>query len=143
MSITWKISDLPYSSVTPKSVYLNRRGFLASVAFGALGSAAMANSKLNAVKSKFSTTEQPTPWEDVTTYNNFYEFGTAKSDPSETAGNFKTKPWTVRGDGLVNNPADYQLEDFLKPSVVEDRIYRHRCVEAWSMVIPWRGIPLA
>ncbi|MFM8781348.1 MAG: protein-methionine-sulfoxide reductase catalytic subunit MsrP, partial [Gemmatimonadota bacterium] len=79
----------------------------------------------------------------VTGYNNFYEFGTGKEDPKENAQGFRTKPWTVRVDGLVEKPGNYALEDFLKPSVVEDRIYRMRCVEAWSMVIPWRGIMLA
>ena len=81
--------------------------------------------------------------EDVTGYNNFYEFGTAKDDPAANAQDFKPRPWTVKVDGLVKKPADYQLEDFLKPHKLEDRIYRHRCVEAWSMVIPWRGFPLA
>lgn len=84
-----------------------------------------------------------TSWRDVTSYNNYYEFGTAKDDPAATAGGFRTRPWTVKVDGLVKKPADYQLEDFLKPNRLEDRIYRHRCVEAWSMVIPWRGFPMA
>jgi sulfoxide reductase catalytic subunit YedY len=141
------------SEITPESVYLDRRAFIASAgAIGAGAFAAAAGFPANAGAQQPQATgkpfglqpdDKPTPWEDVTTYNNFYEFGTGKGDPSATAGNFKTKPWTVRVDGLVNKPADYQLEDFLKPSVVEDRIYRHRCVEAWSMVIPWRGIPLA
>src|SRR5580658_7054335 len=143
MSITWKISDLPYSSVTPKSVYLNRRGFLASVAFGALGSAAMANSKLNAVKSPFSTTEKPTPYEGVTSYNNFYEFGTAKSDPAHNAKNFRTIPWTVAIEGAVSKPQVLDLDSILKIAPLEERIYRHRCVEAWSIVVPWIGFPLS
>ncbi|MGH7575052.1 MAG: protein-methionine-sulfoxide reductase catalytic subunit MsrP, partial [Longimicrobiales bacterium] len=86
--------------------------------------------------------EELTPWEDVTTYNNFYEFGTGKGDPAENAQNFKTSPWTVEVEGHVANPAVYQLEDFIKPHTIEDRVYRLRCVEAWSMVIPWRGFPL-
>jgi sulfoxide reductase catalytic subunit YedY len=86
--------------------------------------------------------DQPTPWIDVTTYNNFYEFGTDKSDPARNAKSFKTSPWTLTVDGLAGKPGVYQLEDFIKPSTVEDRIYRHRCVEAWSMVVPWRGFPL-
>jgi methionine sulfoxide reductase catalytic subunit len=142
MSITWKISDLPYSSVTPKSVYLNRRSFLASVAFGALGSAAMANSKLNAVKSPFSTAEKPTPYEGVTNYNNFYEFGTAKSDPAHNAKNFRTLPWTVAIEGAVSKPQVLDLDSLLKIAPLEERIYRHRCVEAWSIVVPWIGFPL-
>ena len=144
------------SEITSEQQYLDRRAFIRAA--GAIGAGAIAaSSGLATVAAAQQPQEpqaagkpyglqrddKPTPWEDVTTYNNFYEFGTDKSDPSQNAKNFRTKPWTVRVDGLVNKPADYQLEDFLKPSVVEDRIYRHRCVEAWSMVIPWRGIPLA
>ena len=88
-------------------------------------------------------TDVPTPEDDVTSYNNFYEFGTGKDDPAMNAGEFKPRPWTVKVEGLCAKPGTYQLEDFLKPSKMEDRIYRMRCVEAWSMVIPWRGIPLA
>src|SRR5271170_955886 len=142
MRITWKISELPYSSVTPKSVYLNRRGFLASVAFGALGSSAIANTKLNAVKSKFSTMEQPTPYEGVTSYNNFYEFGTAKNDPSHNAKNFRTIPWTVAIEGAVSKSQVLDLDALFKLAPLEERIYRHRCVEAWSIVVPWIGFPL-
>jgi sulfoxide reductase catalytic subunit YedY len=142
----------PSSEITPERHYLGRREFIAAA--GALGVGAIAGSVFPAVASAqepqaigkpfgLQANDKPTPWTDITTYNNFYEFGTDKSDPSENAGNFKTKPWTVRVDGLVSKPADYHLEDFLKPSTVEDRIYRHRCVEAWSMVVPWRGIPLA
>jgi sulfoxide reductase catalytic subunit YedY len=87
--------------------------------------------------------DQPTPFEDVTTYNNFYEFGTGKEDPARNAKDFRTIPWTVKVDGLCNNKGDYGLEDFIKPSKLEDRVYRMRCVEAWSMVIPWQGFPLA
>lgn len=86
--------------------------------------------------------DAPTPFEDVTGYNNFYEFGTGKEDPKANAQRFRARPWTVKVDGLCAKPGDYALEDFLKPSRMEDRIYRMRCVEAWSMVIPWRGIPL-
>jgi sulfoxide reductase catalytic subunit YedY len=84
-----------------------------------------------------------TPWEDVTGYNNFYEFGTDKEDPAANAGRLRTRPWTVRVEGMVKKPADYQLEEFIKPHTLEDRIYRHRCVEAWSMVVPWQGFPMA
>ena len=147
-------TEPPSSEITPEKLYLDRRAFIAAA--GALGAGVIAagvfpaaagaqGQEPQAVGKPFGlqANDKPTPWTDVTTYNNFYEFGTDKSDPSENAGAFKTKPWTVRVDGLVAKPADYQLEDFLKPSVVEDRIYRHRCVEAWSMVVPWRGIPLA
>ncbi|MFI5245385.1 MAG: protein-methionine-sulfoxide reductase catalytic subunit MsrP [Gemmatimonadales bacterium] len=148
--------ESPSSEITPEKFYLDRRAFIAAA--GAIGAGAIAASgafpslaaaqqpqQPQAVGKPYGLQpdDKPTPWDDVTTYNNFYEFGTDKSDPSQNAGKFRTRPWTVRVDGLVNKPADYQLEDFLKPSVVEDRIYRHRCVEAWSMVIPWRGIPLA
>jgi sulfoxide reductase catalytic subunit YedY len=147
-------AEPPSSEITPEKLYLDRRAFIAAA--GALGAGAIASTVFGAplgaqqqepqaVGKPFGLqpNDKPTPWTDVTTYNNFYEFGTDKGDPSENAGNFKTRPWTVRVDGMVAKPADYHLEDFLKPSVVEDRIYRHRCVEAWSMVVPWRGIPLA
>jgi sulfoxide reductase catalytic subunit YedY len=141
MSITWRISKLPYSLVTPRNVYLNRRGFLASVAFG--GSAAIAGTKLNAVKSPFSTTEKLTPYQDVSTYNNFYEFGTAKSDPAHNAKNFRTTPWTIAIEGSVSTPQVLDLDRLLKIAPLEERIYRHRCVEAWSIVVPWIGFPLS
>ena len=145
--------DPPSSEITPEALYLGRRAFLAAA--GAAGAAAIAASVVPGVAAAqqepqamgkpfgLQPDDKPTPWTDITTYNNFYEFGTDKSDPSENAGGFKTRPWTVRVDGMVSKPADYHLEDFLKPSAIEDRIYRHRCVEAWSMVVPWRGIPLA
>jgi len=83
-----------------------------------------------------------TRFEDIASYNNFYEFGLDKEDPKERAKNFKTRPWTIKVHGQVEKPADYQLEDFMKPHTLEDRIYRFRCVEAWSMVVPWVGFPL-
>jgi sulfoxide reductase catalytic subunit YedY len=82
-------------------------------------------------------------WEDITTYNNYYEFGTDPADPSNNAGSLKTKPWTVKIDGMVSKPGDYHLEDLIKPYALEERVYRHRCVERWSLVIPWVGFPLA
>jgi len=91
----------------------------------------------------FTTDEMLTPYEDVSTYNNFYEFGTDKGDPSRNAKNFKVEPWTVEVTGEVGKPGKYTLEDILKPHALEERIYRLRCVEAWSMVIPWIGFPLA
>ena len=150
---------IPSSEITPESAYRNRREWLKEA--GLLGVAA-ASLSLPRVASAlegwsgrsvqaqgtYPTTmgkelkEELTPWEDVTTYNNFYEFGTDKSDPAENAKNFRPKPWTVRVEGLVKKPADYLLEDFIKPSKLEERIYRHRCVEAWSMVIPWLGFPM-
>lgn len=140
--------DLKASEITPESHYLDRRRFL--LAAGGFGAALLAahGSVADTLPAPgkpygLQPDDKPTPWDDVTGYNNFYEFGTDKSDPKANSQGFKTRPWTVKVDGLVAKPADYALEDFLKPSVVEDRIYRHRCVEAWSMVVPWRGIPLA
>jgi methionine sulfoxide reductase catalytic subunit len=150
------------SEITDESVYRNRREFLREA--GLLGVAAatvalpnvaeaMARlrppvplqgpGKVGAVTMGEELRKELTEWEDVTTYNNFYEFGTAKDDPAPNARNFKVKPWTVKVDGMVKKPADYQIEDFIKPNRVEDRIYRHRCVEGWSMVVPWRGFPMA
>ena len=130
---------LKWSDVTPRSEYLNRRAFIAagmaSLATPALG--------LTGAPSAFSTDEKPNSLEDITNYNNFYEFGTGKTDPSEYSGSLKTKPWSVTIDGLVARPGSYALEDLAPDSALEERIYRLRCVEAWSMVIPWLGVPLA
>ncbi|MBX7183979.1 MAG: protein-methionine-sulfoxide reductase catalytic subunit MsrP [Vicinamibacteria bacterium] len=141
--------DVKSSEITPESLYVNRREWLASAAAGAValsvfGPAARAQDP-QPVGRPFGLQpdDKPTPWQDVTTYNNFYEFGTDKSDPAQNSKNFKPLPWTITVDGMASKPGKFQLEDFIKPSTVEDRIYRHRCVEAWSMVIPWRGIPLA
>ena len=143
-----KPADLRYSDVTPKNVYVNRRRFLAAgsaiVGAWALPTPAGATMKINSVvKSAYKVDEKITPKEDITTYNNYYEFGTGKSDPKAYSGSLKTSPWTVKVDGLCNKPADYHLEDLIKPIQLEERIYRLRCVEAWSMVIPWIGVPLA
>lgn len=139
-------TDIASSDITPRDVYLRRREFLAgSTALGAaglLGSSAWA-AKLDTVKSAYTVDEKLTSLKDITSYNNFYEFGVDKADPAANAGRLTTKPWTVKIDGLVNKPAELQLEDLIKPSVLEERIYRMRCVEAWSMVIPWVGFPLA
>ena len=137
-------ADIPSSDITPESRYVNRRDFLGRAA-GAIAAAGLGGGLAVALPRDLLAQQDEdklTPWEDVTTYNNFYEFGTSKSDPAETSKGFKTKPWTVKVDGLVKKPADYQLEDFLKPYKLEDRTYRHRCVEAWSMVIPWQGFPM-
>jgi sulfoxide reductase catalytic subunit YedY len=136
--------ELRYSSVTPKGVYLSRRRFFASASavLGFAASVSFAGTKLSAVKSPFSTTEKPTPWRDVTSYNNFYEFGTAKSDPAHNAKNFRTIPWTVAIEGAVSKPQLLDLDSLLKIAPLEERIYRHRCVEAWSIVVPWIGFPL-
>jgi sulfoxide reductase catalytic subunit YedY len=140
-------SDIPSSEITPFSVYLNRRSLMTGsaglIAAGALGGVAGA-AALQTVKSDISTTgEALTPKENVTSYNNFYEFGVDKSDPADNSGSLTTSPWTVKVDGLVGKPGDYTLEDIVKPHTIEERVYRMRCVEAWSMVIPWNGFPLA
>ena len=151
-----KPSDIPYSEITPKRLYLNRRKFLAeAAAAGAVAAGAgvldllsprvaMATTRLNnLVKSPFSTTEPQTPYKDVTHYNNFYEFGTDKGDPAEYAQNFRTSPWTVEVSGEVEKPHSYSLDELMKLAPLEERIYRHRCVEAWSIVVPWIGYSLA
>jgi sulfoxide reductase catalytic subunit YedY len=138
--------DVPASEITPRDVYFNRRALLSGAA-GLLAAGALPHdadaAPLQAATSPFSTDEKRTSLQDVTTYNNFYEFGVDKDDPARNAGALTTKPWTVKIDGLVNKPADYLLEDIIKPVSLEERIYRMRCVEGWSMVIPWVGFPLA
>jgi len=156
-----KSSDIPSSEITDKKLYLGRREFLQAAAVTAAGAATgtlvLGGSSAEAAPSwprvkipniqkappAFTTTEKPNTYNDITTYNNFYEFGTEKGDPSQNAGSLKPSPWTVKIDGLVDKPADYHLEDLIKPYALEDRVYRHRCVEAWSLVIPWVGFPLA
>jgi sulfoxide reductase catalytic subunit YedY len=142
-----KPADIPPSEITPRRLYLRRRELLA----GSLGLAALAllpapraqGGPLAAIKSPFSTDEAQTRREDATTYNNFYEFGTDKGDPATHAHTLTTSPWSVKIDGLVANPGTLALEDILKSVTLEERIYRLRCVEGWSMVIPWIGFPLA
>ena len=140
-----KPDDIPSSEITPEELYHSRRDFLrAAGLFGiAAAGGALSAARVAHAMTQDGQKEEPTPFEDVTTYNNFYEFGTDKSDPSENAKGFKTKPWTVKVEGLVSKPATYNLEDFIKPYKLEERVYRHRCVEAWSMVIPWLGFPMA
>ncbi|HTR66873.1 MAG TPA: protein-methionine-sulfoxide reductase catalytic subunit MsrP [Terriglobales bacterium] len=151
-----KPADIPSSEITPKSLYLNRRKFLAGVAVAgtaALAGTAMrdlaspavarANTKIDGIqKSPFSTTEKITPYNDVTTYNNYYEFSTDKEGPSRLAGNFKTRPWKVTIDGAVAKKQVLEVDDIIKMAPPEERIYRHRCVEGWSIVVPWVGFSL-
>jgi sulfoxide reductase catalytic subunit YedY len=134
--------DAPTSEITPERVYRSRRDFLRAAG---IGGAALAVGILARPRDSDGAQQQDelTPFVDVTGHNNFYEFGTGKEDPARNAKNFKTSPWTVKVDGLVNKPADYALEDFIKPSKQEERVYRMRCVEGWSMVIPWLGFPLS
>ena len=147
--------DIKPSEVTDETIYHQRRRFLKTSAHTTLTALAgihlvglVPNEALAALKwstiasSPLSTDEKKTDFQDVTSYNNFYEFSTDKEAPARLAKNFKTSPWTVSVEGEINKPASYQLEDFVKPHQLEERIYRHRCVEAWSMVIPWVGIPL-
>jgi sulfoxide reductase catalytic subunit YedY len=146
--------DIPSSEITPQSVYIDRRKFIAAAGLGVAG-AALAPRALDAfqdepaqeVPARFrdmrsELDERLNSYRDVTTYNNFYEFGTDKSDPARNSGGFHPRPWTVTVGGHVNKPGEYALEDLLRPHTMEDRVYRLRCVEAWSMVIPWYGFPL-
>ncbi|MBB4196780.1 mononuclear molybdenum enzyme YedY [Rhodoblastus sphagnicola] len=138
-------TDRPVASseITPRAAWLNRRDVLGAGAALGLGFAGVSATAAPTPRSPLSTDEKPNRLSDITGYNNFYEFGVGKSDPAANAGRLKTRPWTLRIDGLVDKPADYALEDFLKPLTLEERIYRMRCVEGWSMVIPWLGFPLA
>lgn len=133
--------DLGWSDVTPKPLWLNRRQIIASAGAAALAGPALAG--LTFVKSPLSTDEEPNTLEDITSYNNFYEFGFDKSDPARYAGAMTTDPWSVQIDGLVDKPGTYSLDDLTEGVTLEERIYRFRCVEAWSMVIPWIGFELA
>ena len=152
-----KPADIPSSEITPERVYVNRREFigrtagiaLAGVVGGTmLGKGARAAAQQvggpqkdwSNVRSELN--EELNSYKDVTTYNNFYEFGTGKDDPARNAHTLEPRPWTIQVDGLCANPGTYGLEDFIKPGKIEDRVYRLRCVEAWSMVIPWRGFAL-
>jgi len=149
-----KAPDIALSEITSESVYLRRREFLqaagltaAAAVTGALGletsaDAAPALEKLTVTKKMVTTTEEQNSFKDITTYNNFYEFGADKEDPSQYSGNFKPKPWSVVVEGECAKPGTFTLEDILKPHPLEERVYRMRCVEAWSMVIPWVGFPL-
>jgi methionine sulfoxide reductase catalytic subunit len=142
-----KPSGLRYSDVTPKQLYIDRRRFLAagSAALGALAlpSAFAAEAKLATVKSPLSITDTLTPREAVTGFNNYYEFGTSKEDPAKNAGKFVTRPWTVSLEGEVVKPKTLDIDAIMKLAPLEERIYRHRCVERWSMVIPWVGFSLS
>ena len=137
---------LGWSDVTPKALFLNRRALIAGAGALALTSPAVmrpAQAKITAAASPFSTDEAPNTFEEITTYNNFYEFGTAKEDPARNADGLTTDPWSIVIDGLVDRPGTYDLADVMKDQPLEERIYRFRCVEAWSMVIPWIGFELA
>jgi sulfoxide reductase catalytic subunit YedY len=145
-----KTKEIPYSEITPKSAYLNRRTFMTGAA--ALGVAGLLQprpgmaeaAKLQTVKSPLSTSGlTPTSYKDITSYNNFYEFGVEKDNPAQNAGKMKTRPWKVTVDGLVKQKKTVSIEELLSFKPIEERVYRHRCVEAWSMVIPWAGYSLS
>ncbi len=149
-----KAPDLTYADVTPKQVYLNRRKFLEAMGIAsatavtgrllfelaAPSETALAASKFSGLlKSPFSTTEKENSYQEVTQYNNFYEFGTDKSDPAKNAQRFDTSNWVVSVEGEVSKPHKFSMDEILKIAPLEERIYRHRCVEAWSIVVPWIG----
>lgn len=127
-------NDLKWSDVTPQSLFINRRALMAG-AMALMASPAIA-------RNKWSVDEAPNSFEDITSYNNYYEFGFGKEDPAAYAGALTTDPWSVEIGGLVDKPGKYDLADVLKGQTIEERIYRFRCVEAWSMVIPWHGFEL-
>ncbi len=141
-----KPNDIPSSEITPESVYVDRRRFIGLAAAGVAGArlggrGSQAQKDWSLVRSDLN--EELTPYEHVTTYNNFYEFGVTKDGPAKNSKDFNPVPWTIEIEGMCKNPGTLGLEDFIKDSTLEDRVYRLRCVEAWSMVIPWRGIPLS
>ncbi len=147
-----KPADILYSEITPKHIYMNRRNFLAGVPAAFLGARellspsgqALAGTKLpNVQKSKYTVDEKQNSYQEVSTYNNYYEFGTDKSEPAGYAKNFKTEPWTVSVEGLCNKPSKFTMEEILALAPLEERVYRHRCVEAWSIVVPWVGYSLS
>jgi sulfoxide reductase catalytic subunit YedY len=149
--------ELSYADVTPKDLYVNRRNFLRGL--GVAGAATVigehfasilsqpgsvqANTKLATVKSNYTVDEKVTPENDVAHYNNFYEFGTDKGDPAKNAQNFRTSPWAVSVEGEVKTPRKFSMDEILKLAPLEERIYRHRCVERWSIVVPWIGYSLS
>ena len=153
-----KPSDMRYSEVTPRHLYMNRRKFIAGAA-AAAGAAALQGPASRwlapgsaladgqplaaAVKSPFSTTEKENTLQDITHYNNYYEFSTDKYEPAKLAANFQTRPWTLSVEGLVAKPQKFDVDSLIKLAPLEERIYRHRCVEGWSIVVPWIGYSLS
>ena len=141
-------SDIPSSEITRERVYLDRRAFIAAAGAAAAAFAipdvasALVRGGAGHVVGRAQREDKLTPFEDVTTYNNYYEFGTGKDDPARLARDFQPRPWTVEVGGEVARPARYDFDDLLRGLAVQERVYRLRCVEAWSMVVPWRGVPL-
>ncbi|WP_299845592.1 protein-methionine-sulfoxide reductase catalytic subunit MsrP [uncultured Roseovarius sp.] len=141
MAYRWK-NTLKESDVTCEAAFLNRRqlmaGFAGSIVAGGVGGQALAMGPW-----KGEGLGEPNSWDDITSYNNFYEFGTGKGDPVKYAHMLTTAPWSVKIDGLVDNPGDYAFEDIMSKMTIEERIYRFRCVERWAMIVPWNGFELA
>ncbi len=141
--MTRPTSKLTWADVTPEADFLNRRQLIAggaALTAGGIAGPALALGSFS--KSKYSTSDKTNSFEDVTSYNNFYEFGTDKDDPKKYAGALTTDPWSIKVEGLVDRPGNYRFDDIMKGQRLEERIYRFRCVEAWSMVIPWVGFEL-
>jgi len=153
-----KTADIGFSEITPKTLYWNRRSFLAGAVLAGTAAATgfrlpkvvspseavLAGNKIDGIqKSPFSTSETITPSKDVTHYNNYYEFGTEKNEPAELAKNFRTRPWKVKIDGAVEKKQELDVDTIIKMAPPEERIYRHRCVEGWSIVVPWIGFSLS
>jgi methionine sulfoxide reductase catalytic subunit len=132
--------DIPSSEITEESLFWNRREFLQAAGLGAAAISGVL--PLGQRLRSGSRDDKLTPYEDVTGYNNYYEFGTDKGDPKQNASHFRTRPWKVEVAGEVKQPATYDFDQLLQPFTPMERVYRHRCVEAWSMVVPWLGIPL-
>jgi sulfoxide reductase catalytic subunit YedY len=142
MAFRWK-NDLTHADVTPRDVFLNRRQILAGLGAGAaIGAGALV---AGGMPSQATAQEglSPNTWDEITNYCNYYEFGTGKEDPAKYAHTLTTAPWSVKIDGMVDRPGDYALDDIMAAMTIEERIYRFRCVEAWSMVVPWNGFELA
>ena len=135
MAYRWK-NDLTHADVTPKGLFMNRRQLMA-------GAGALAGAGLIGGQARAQEALEPNTFEEITSYNNFYEFGTGKTDPAAYAHMLTTDPWQIEIDGMVDNPGVYSLAEILEGMTIEERIYRFRCVEAWSMVIPWNGFELA
>lgn len=146
----YRPTPIAESAITPKSLYLKRRAFIAAAAGGvtaaalpSIAGAAQFIQPLSAKPSAYKVDDKLTSKEDVTSYNNFYEFGTGKEDPARNSGSLNTRPWTIEVGGMVAKPKVIDIETILKEFPMEERVYRMRCVEAWSMVIPWIGFPIS
>ena len=139
MAYRWT-NTLTHDDVTPEQVWLNRRRIIAAGGMAALSAGGLTG---RAFAQTASAELEPNAWDDITTYNNYYEFGTGKDDPARNAHTLTTQPWSIKIDGLVDSPGEYSFDQVMEGMTVEERIYRFRCVEAWSMVVPWNGFELA